>query len=100
MVEGLNTFAGHSFITAEDAAYLRLAQEQAIETFGLHVDTILDAYSFTDYETDSNLCKSDRTPYEAIMDVVRKSPLNDTQFMRPTMISARLLWKKYPSPSL
>jgi hypothetical protein len=94
-MEGLNTFTGSKYFSEEDVRSLRRARDESIEVFVPHLDTILDAYSFTDYETESALCRSDLTPYEAIVETARRNDLNDYRFIQPTLVSVRSVWKKY-----
>jgi hypothetical protein len=94
-MDGVHTFIGSSFMNDKNVKSLRTARDEAVEAFVPHLDTILNAYSFTDYETDSTLCRSDLTPYEAIVETARCNDLNDYRFIQPTLVSIRSIWKKY-----
>jgi hypothetical protein len=95
-----SSFAGHRYPSIDAIEHLRISQKNVLQAFSSHVHTILEACPFTDFETKSTLAKSDRTPYEAIMDVLRHCNLNDSSFTKPTILRARSLWKKYDASEL
>ena len=100
IIEGLSAFAGHGFLSAESIQHLRDCYDTAVDDFVPHTAEIIDALSFTDFETDSVLCRGDRDPYESIDDQSRRSALNDSHAIRPLIIGARSIWKGYEGAKL
>lgn len=96
MIEGLAAFVGHDYLSSNDISNLRRAHETAISRFaGAHVDAVVDALGFTEYELNSVFARSDQTPYEGLLEVAKQSEMTDNTFIRPAMLEARNLWKKY-----
>ncbi|KIW96393.1 uncharacterized protein Z519_03462 [Cladophialophora bantiana CBS 173.52] len=95
MVEGLAAFAGEEYLSAEHVASLRLAYQHAISDFATHAHALVEAFGFTEYELNSVFAQSGQTPYEGLLDVAKQSELTDNVFIRPTLLRARSLWKKY-----
>ncbi len=97
MIEGLVAFVGTDYVSGADVARLRVAHEGAIRTFAAadRVDAVVEALGFTEYELNSVFARSDRDPYEGLLEVARRSELTDNTFIRPTLLEARSLWKKY-----
>ena len=77
---------------------LKAAYEASLIKFEPHMYTFLEAFSFTPFETKRTLCPVGKTPYEAIVDWVKGSELNDNSFMRPTILNVRSLYKKHQGP--
>ncbi|KIW25048.1 uncharacterized protein PV07_10721 [Cladophialophora immunda] len=96
MIEGLAAFAGESYLSAAHVSGLRAAYQDAIAAFATaHADAVVAAFGFTEYELNSVFARADQTPYEGLLDVAKQSELTDNVFIRPTLLKARSLWKKY-----
>lgn len=95
MLEGLKGFVGSEYLSEQDIQSLQIAHRGAISSFTQHVDPIIDAFGFTDTELNSIFTQQDRTPYEALWDIARQSQLSDNTSIRPILLHARSLWKKY-----
>ncbi|OCT53160.1 putative peroxisomal acyl-coenzyme A oxidase 1.2 [Cladophialophora carrionii] len=95
IVENLAAFAGTELLSAEDLANLRLAHKAAISVFAREVERVVEAFGFTEYELNSVFARSSQTPYEGLLEVAKQSELTDNRFIRPTLLEARSLWKKY-----
>ncbi|OAP58010.1 hypothetical protein AYL99_07100 [Fonsecaea erecta] len=95
MVDGLAAFAGEAYLSADHVASLRAANQLAIATFAKHADTVVHAFGFTEFELNSVFARSSQTPYEGLLEVAQQSELTDNVFVRPTLLRARSLWKKY-----
>ena len=93
--DGIATFAGTIYLSRSGLDLLRLEKDKAIYHLDDHLETIIEAYSFTDFETKSVFCKEGKTPYEAIIEQVYKNPLNDIRYILPTLRSVRTIWKSY-----
>ncbi|KIY00219.1 uncharacterized protein Z520_03904 [Fonsecaea multimorphosa CBS 102226] len=95
MVEGLAAFAGEAYLSATQVASLRAAYQDAIAKFASHADTLVAAFGFTEFELGSVFARSSENPYEGLLDVAKQSELTDNTIVRPTLLKARNLWKKY-----
>lgn len=95
MLEGLVAFAGSDYLSSSDVSSLRFAHDTAISTFAKHVDAVIEAFGFTQYELNSVFAQSDQTPYEGLLKEAKQSELTDNAFIRPTLLQARSLWKKH-----
>jgi hypothetical protein len=95
IIESLAAFAGTELLSAEDLANLRLAHKDAISVFTRNVDRVVEAFGFTEYELNSVFARSGQTPYDGLLEVAKQSELTDNHFIRPTLLEARSLWKKY-----
>ncbi|KAJ9608524.1 hypothetical protein H2200_007512 [Cladophialophora chaetospira] len=95
IIEGLAAFAGADFLSRENVSDLRVAHKDAISAFSGDLDAVMEAFGFTEYELNSVFARSDQTPYEGLLEVAKKSELTDNTFIRPTLLEARSLWKKY-----
>ena len=95
MVEGLAAFAGEDFLSADDVSFLQIAHKNAISEFASHIDVIVEAFGFTEYEVNSVFARADRTPYEGLLNVAKQSALTDNTSVRPLLLEARNLWKRY-----
>ena len=81
-------------LTAVQTKLLRSAYDSTIENFAMrHVQELIDAYGFTEYEMDSALARADQTPYEALLDGAKASEMNRMQHMWPTLVDTRNTWK-------
>ncbi|OAL26512.1 hypothetical protein AYO20_10081 [Fonsecaea nubica] len=102
MLEGLSAFAGSPYLTTDDVSSLRAAHTTAIARFatGGHADALVAAFGFTEFELNSVFARASETPYEGLLDVARRSDLTDNTFVRPTLLKARSLWKKYERAKL
>jgi hypothetical protein len=95
MLEGLEAFVGGEYLSRQDILSLRTAHRAAIFSFSGHVDSIVDALGFTEAELNSVFALKDKTPYQALWEIAQHSELSDNRFIRPTLLNARNLWKKY-----
>jgi len=95
MLEGLDAFAGTTYISESDISILREVQGQHISSFTLHVDPIINALGFTEMELNSAFAKDNQTPYEALLETAKQSDMNDNNFIRPDIAKARNMWKQY-----
>jgi acyl-CoA oxidase len=100
MVEGLAAFAGQSYLSPAEVSSLRRALEVAVANSAPHIDSLVEALGFTEFELDSVFARGDKTPYEALWEGAKQSELNDNAFIRPSLLYARNLWRKYPSSKL
>jgi acyl-CoA oxidase len=100
MVEGLAAFAGQAYLSQADVSSLQRAHEAAIARAAPHIDRLVEALGFTEYELDSAFARGDKTPYEALWQTAKESELNDNAFIRPSLLYARNLWRKFPSSKL
>lgn len=96
MIDGLEVFVGSEYLSESDVANLRTAHRAAILSFSNHVKSIVDAFGFTEMELNSVFARKDKTPYEALWEIAQQSDLSDNRTIRPTLLHARSLWKRYP----
>ena len=77
---------------------LRQAKSAAIERLKAdHLETIIDAYGFTEYEMDSALARADMEPYEALLEEgAKRSEMsgNGMSHLWPMMVDTRHMWKR------
>lgn len=77
---------------------LRFALDQAVENLaGEHLDEIIAAYGFVEFELDSALARSDKTPYEALFEEgAKRSEMsgNGMSHLWPMMVDTRQIWKR------
>ena len=77
---------------------LRLAKTAAVDNLASkHLDQIIDAYGFTEFELDSALARSDKEPYEALFEEgAMRSEMsgNGMSHLWPMMVDTRQLWRK------
>ena len=77
---------------------LRLAVSAAIQNLKAHhLDTIMNAYGFTEYELDSALARSDKEPYESLFQegaVRSEMSGNGMSHLWPIMVDTRQMWRR------
>ena len=77
---------------------LRRAKSSAIEDLAAnHLDEIIEAYNFTEFELDSALARSDKEPYEALFEegaVRSEMSGNGMSHLWPMMVNTRNLWRQ------
>ncbi|GES66337.1 hypothetical protein ATEIFO6365_0013030500 [Aspergillus terreus] len=95
ILESLGAFAGTNYLAQEDISSLRDTHRSCIASFSNHVQSIVDALGFTEIELNSAFARESQTPYEALVETARQSEMTDNRFVRPTILQARKLWKKY-----
>lgn len=61
------------------------------------MDSVVDAYGFTEYELDSALARTNQTPYEALFEGAERSELSGErmQHLYPLILETRGLWKGF-----
>lgn len=94
-MENLEAFAGTDYLTEDDISHLRNMHRICISSFSDHIYAIVDALGFTETELNSAFAQNNQTPYEALLETAQQSTLSDNHFIRPTVLRARSLWKKY-----
>jgi len=95
MLDGVEAFVGIEYLSNHDIANLRTAHRVAIDNFSNHVQKLTDAFWFTEMELNSVFAREAENPYEALWELAQQSDLSDNQSIRPTLLHARSLWKKY-----
>lgn len=77
---------------------LRRAKSSAIEDMAEnHLDQIIEAYNFTEFELDSALARSDKEPYQALFEegaVRSEMSGNGMSHLWPMMVDTRNIWRK------
>jgi acyl-CoA oxidase len=77
---------------------LRLAKSSAIDDLATnHLDQIIEAYNFTEFELDSAMARSDKTPYEALFEegaVRSEMSGNGMSHLWPMMVDTRQMWRR------
>lgn len=82
-------------LTSAQRASLRSAYDASIQQVAKqHVQTIINAYGFTEFELDSALARSNQTPYEALLEGAMKSEMNHMQHLWPMMVDTRRIWQQ------
>jgi acyl-CoA oxidase len=77
---------------------LRAAFESAVDQLATnHLSMIIDAYGFTEYEMDSALARTDKSPYEALFEEgAKRSEMsgNGMRHLWPMMVDTRQIWRR------
>jgi len=77
---------------------LRLAEGSAIDLLAdQHLDRIIQAYGFTEYEMDSALARSEKEPYEALFEEgAKRSEMSGAgmSHLWPMMVDTRQIWRR------
>ena len=77
---------------------LRLAKSAAIQSLTTkHLEDIIQAYGFTEYELDSALARSDKEPYQALFEEgAQRSEMSGSgmSHLWPMMVDTRQMWKR------
>lgn len=85
-------------LTSHQRRLLRAAESAAIEDLAEHhLDEIMQAYGFTEYEMDSALARSDKEPYEALFEEgAQRSEMSGAgmSHLWPMMVDTRSMWKR------
>jgi hypothetical protein len=82
---------------------LRSAYDSALRDFVEqgHAEKLVDSWGLTEYEMDSALARAGESPYEALWKGAKASEMsgNGMKDVRPTIISARGIWKEVQGKS-
>lgn len=65
--DGMAAFAGYPKMCSQSIESLKVTHDQAIESLTKDLTTLLDAFDFTEYETDSIFDRNDLDPYEGLL---------------------------------
>ena len=96
MLDGLDAFAGSDYLTKADIENIRNCYRNSLHELDAHVASFTQAFNFTQTELNSIFTIGDaKAIYEGLWDVARQSSLSDNRFIRPELLKARKLWKKY-----
>ena len=87
-----------SEISTRVISALRTACNSALSTFADSgaAEQLIDAWGLTEYELDSALARSDKTPYEALWDGAKASEMSGEgmKSIRPFIVETRNTWKE------
>jgi acyl-CoA oxidase len=82
---------------------LRSAYDSALKNFVEegHAEKLVDSWGLTEYEMDSALARASESPYEALWEGAKASEMSGDGMkdVRPTIVSARGLWKEIQGKS-
>lgn len=85
-------------LTTVQQRLLRQANDAAVEKLASdHLADVIDGYGFTEYELDSALARSDKTPYEALFEEGAKhSEMSGSgmSHLWPMMVDTRMIAKR------
>ncbi|KPI38128.1 putative peroxisomal acyl-coenzyme A oxidase 1.2 [Cyphellophora attinorum] len=85
-----------SQLSITQLAHLRDAHRQAINDVAIQsIDTVISAYGLTEFELDSVLARTNRTPYEALIDAAQSSEMSgeDMAEIWPAIVETTKLWR-------
>jgi hypothetical protein len=86
-------------LSSEQREMLRQVESEILLDYAPnHVDEIVKAYGFTQYEMHSALARVDKTPYEALLEGAKKSEMSELDWQRreaiPVILEVTNLWRK------